>query len=446
MPAPRVVTALLAALLILPMTARAAAPRPGVFAGTLGVKVPKGGHARVRAIDAASSVVVASKDVGRSGAFSLRLPAGAYVVRGVVLPRRGAVVTKSTAVSLKPGQRRTGTKLTARKKTRKKRARAAYVTERGNVRLGSVAAGIYPFSFSGPSSTSDLALWSGGFDDLLINDVLEGAGKRCPGHVTLREVARLADVLREFELGKSRYADKSTFPQRNLIILDVAVHGTVTEAADGTARVTLTITNDRTGANLGAIEAPLDLADVYAGEEKVAGQLTDKLCALSETFEVTLDVNGAGHFATHDASGTMHAVLLARRSGDEWTASGPLQWQNVGFTPKTECPYVDMVVPAITWSVNIADAGDGLTVTWSRDGNDTTTASVDCPPGGPDDPDPPPIPGQVGTSLVNTGPGTFTLPYTGGTTPISGIVQDSGDGFFNDGTINVKPIGITAPS
>jgi hypothetical protein len=126
------------------MTARAAAPRPGVFAGTLGVKVPKGGHARVRAIDAASSVVVAAKDVGRSGAFSLRLPAGAYVVRGLVLPRRGPLVTKATAVSLKPGQRRTGTKLTARKKTKKKRARAAYVTERGNVRLGSVGVGIYP--------------------------------------------------------------------------------------------------------------------------------------------------------------------------------------------------------------------------------------------------------------------------------------------------------------
>ena len=443
MPAPRVVMALLAVLFVLPMTARAAAPRPGVFAGKLGVKVPKGAQASVRAIDAASSVVVAAKDVGRSGAFSLSLPAGGYIVRGVVVPRRGAVVTKTTAVSLKPGQRRKRSKLTARKRTKRKRARASYVTELGNVRLGSVGVGIYPFSFSGPSSTSDLAAWSGGFDDLLINDVLEAAGKRCPGHVTLREVARLADALREFELGKSRYADKSTFPKRNLIILDVAVHGTVTEAADGTARVTVTITNDRTGAKLGAIEAPLDVADVYAGEEKVAGQLTDKLCELSETFEVTLDVNGAGHFATHDASGTMHSVLLARRSGEEWTASGPLQWQNVSFTSKTDCAYIDMLAPAITWSVKIADAGDGLTVTWSRDGNEGTTASVDCP----GDPyDPPPIPGQPGPSLINTGPETFTLAYAGGTTPVSGVVQDGGDGFFNDGTINVKPIGITAPS
>jgi hypothetical protein len=443
MPSPRVVVALLAALLIVPMTARAATPRPGVFAGKLGVKVPKGAHARVRAIDAASSAVVASKDVGRSGAFSLKLPAGPYIVRGVVLPRRGRVVTKTTAVSLRPGQRRKGAKLTARKKkVKKKRARAAFVTERGNVRLGSVAVGIYPFSFSGASQTSDLGWFSRGFADLLITDVLQAVDQRCPGHVTLREVARLAEILREFELGKSPYADKSTFPERDLIILDVAVRGTVIEGADGAAAVKLTITNDRTGAQLGAIEAPLG-ADVFAGEEKVAGQLTDKLCALSETFEVTLDANGAGRFATHDATGTMHSVLLARRSGEEWTAQGPLQWQNVSFTSKSECAYVDIVVPAIGWSVKITDAGDQLMVAWTPDGNDSTTASVDCP----GDPyDPPPIPGQPGPSLINTGPASFPLPYAGGTMAISGGVQDGGDGFFNDGAITVKPLGVTAPS
>jgi hypothetical protein len=259
--------------------------------------------------------------------------------------------------------------------------------------------------------------------------------------VTLREVARLAEALREFELGKSPYADKSTFPQRDLVVLDAAVRGTFSEAADGTASVSLTITNDRTGAQLGVIEAPLG-TDVFAGEEKVADQLTQKLCDLSETFEVTLHVNGAGRFATHDSSGTMDAVLLARREGEAWTDSGPVQWQSVGFTSKSECTYVDVVIPAIGWSVKITDAGDQLMVTWSRNGNDGPTASVDCP----GDPfDPPPIPGQPGPALINTGPESFPLPYAGGTMPISGVVQDGGDGFFNDGTITVKPIGITAP-
>lgn len=422
--------------------AAGAAAKRGTFSGSLGVKVPKGGQATVRAIGAASSVVVAAKDVGRSGTFSLKLPAGPYLVRGVVLPRRGRAITKTIAVSLRPGQRRKGAKLTARKKpAAKRRARAAFVSERGNVRLGSVAVGIHPLSYSGRSPNGDLGMFSRGFADLLITDVLQNVEQSCPRGVTLREVARLDEVLREFELGESPYADKSTFPKRDLIILDASVHGMLVEGADGSARVKLTITNDRTGAELGAIDAPLG-ADVFAGEAAIVSQLTDQLCALSETFEVTLDVTGQGRFATHDASGTMQSVLRARRSGEAWTDSGPLQWQNVGFAPKIECSYVDAVVPAIAWSVEITDTGGQLMVTWSLSGNDGATASVDCP----GDPyDPPPIPGQPGPLLINTGPVSFALPYTGGTTPISGVVQDGGDGFFNDGTITVKPIGITAP-
>jgi hypothetical protein len=428
-------------MLVLPAMAHAAV-EPGVFAGTLGVTVPKGGHATVRAVEVAGGAVVAAKDVGRSGAFSLRLPAGAYIVRGVVVPRRGAVVTKAIAVSLKRGQRRRHAKLTARKrrlpKKTTKRASAAYVTERGNLKLGTVAAGIY--KFAGPSG-GDLGAFAGGFHALLINDVLEQAGARCDGHVALREVERMAELLREFELGKSPYADKSTFPKRNLIILDVAVHGTITQLPDGTGRALVTITNARTGAKVGEIDTPLG-EDVHAGELKVADQLAEKLCSLSETFEVTLDVNGEGRFATHQATATMHSVLQARRSGAEWTASGPLQWENTSITSKSDCAYVDILTPVITWSVTITDDGDGLALTWTRDGNDSTTASVDCP----GDPDPPPIPGQPGTALVGTGPQSFPLPYTGATLPISGVVQDGADGFFNTGTITVKPIGITAPA
>jgi hypothetical protein len=438
----RAAFALVFVVLLLPAAAQAAA-KPGVFAGTLGVKVPKGGHATVRAIDAASGTVVAARDVGRTGAFSLSLPPGPYIVRGVVLPRRGPVITKAIPVSLKAGQRRTHTKLTARKRPRPRpkkpgtRAQARFVTERGNVRLGSVAVGIY--QFAGPAG-GDLGAFAIGFHDLLITDVIEKAGTRCKGHVTVREVARMTELLREFELGKSPYADKSTFPERNLIILDVAIRGRITELPDGTAKALVTITDDRTGAKLGELDAPLG-KDVFAGEDKLAGQVVDKLCALSETFEVTLDVSGQGRFATHDAAGTMHAVLLARRTGDEWTASGPLQWMNVAFTPKLDCTYVDVLVPQITWSVKITDAGNGLSLAWTRSGNDGVTASVDCP----GDPDPPPIPGQPGPSLVAIDPVSFPLPYAGGTTALSGGVQDGGDGFFNTGTIKVRPAGITAP-
>ena len=90
--------------------------------------------------------------------------------------------------------------------------------------------------------------------------------------------------------------------------------------------------------------------------------------------------------------------------------------------------------------MTILDAGDGqLAVTWSRDGNDGTTASVDCP----GDPyDPPPIPGMVGLALLNTAPESFYVPYAGGVQAVSSGVSDGGDGFFNTGTITVTPAGV----
>lgn len=438
MPRARAVPLAVLALLCAPAAVAGAATPNGTFAGTLGLRIPKGGHATVRAVNVATGVVAAAKDVGRTGAFSLTLPPGPYVVRGVVVPRRGRVVAQAIAVSLKPGQRRRRAKLNARRhKTAKKHARAAYVTERGDLRLGTAAVGIYPFT---TTATGDLGMFASGFHDLLTTDVINLGPERCSGRTVVREVARIKDVLREFELGDSPYADKSTFHKRNLIVVDVAVRGTISPSGE----VQITISNDRTGAPLGSVSGVLG-SDPFAAEEHLADQVMDQLCKLAETYEVTLDVAGTGHFATHDGAGTIHAVVLARQGDQDWTGSGPLQWQNASFASKTDCAYVDPVVPAITWSVKLVEQDSGLQLTWSRSGNDSTTASVDCPPGGPDDPDPPPIPGQPGVALLNTGPESFMVPVEGGTQAISGIVADSGDGFFNTGTITVRPMGFTAP-
>ena len=69
-------------LLALAPAAHAATPKKGRFAGKLGVKVPKGAEANVRAISRADGTVAAMRTVKRSGAFSLTLPAGAYVIVG----------------------------------------------------------------------------------------------------------------------------------------------------------------------------------------------------------------------------------------------------------------------------------------------------------------------------------------------------------------------------
>ena len=116
----------------------------------------------------------------------------------------------------------------------------------------------------------------------------------------------------------------------------------------------------------------------------------------------------------------------------------------MSFTSKIPpCVYIDPVIPGTSWSVTIVDSGGGsLQVTWGLQGPDMPTVSVDCPPDGPDSPDPPPIPGQPGPALLTTGPAAFEIPYAGGTQAISGGIADGGDGFFNSGTITVKPAGV----
>ena len=90
-----------------------------------------------------------------------------------------------------------------------------------------------------------------------------------------------------------------------------------------------------------------------------------------------------------------------------------------------------------TFTVDLAltEAGAAAGDVDGRRGGGMSTASVDCPPS--DDYDPPPIPGQPGPALIGIGPTSFELPAEGGSQPITGGVQDGGDGFFNDGVLTV---------
>jgi hypothetical protein len=438
----RTFVAVVLAVAALPATTAHAAAKPGTFAGSLGVKVPKGAQADVRAIDRATGVIAAVRTVGRAGRFSLSLAPGAYLVVGTVVTAQRKVVQKRIAVSLKAGQKRKHASLTARKRKRRPRARAAFVQERGNVTPGRIAVEIP--NVTGSTGDREWDAFKGGINDLMINDILS-ARDDCGTAVI--ELERRADIIKELEFQQSPYVDPSTRRTRNFIIADIELRGSIAAAPGGKAKVGMTIVDKVTGKALGDRGTTLDAnGDWGASLETLAKQLADDLCKLSDVYAVTLDVSGEGRFATHSGAGAINVTLRARR--DEpgrkvWRATGPLQWGNVTFTSKIDCPLIDYVIPTISWSVTITDAGKGeLQVTWTRDGNDGTTASIDCPPGGPDDPDPPPVPGEPGVALLNTGPESFLVPYAGGKQAVSGVVQDGGDGFFNTGTITVEPAGI----
>ncbi len=445
-----VLTTLLALALAGPSPA--ATPKKGTFAGTLGVKVPKGAQAKVRAVSRADGTVAAAGSAKRSGAFSLSLPAGAYIVVGTIVPPPGdgRVIQIRAGVSLKAGQKRAKANLKkrrrAKKKARRSGARAAFVQELGQVTPGRIAVAIPDFT---GTATGDLAAALGGLDDLMINDVLNAGSEECDLSVIASGRDR-AELLKELEFQQSPYVDPSTRVKRNFIIGDVEVRGTLTQLPSGKAKVDIRLVDSRTSKEYGKLSATLDPdAGFFDAFEQLSKQTAKELCKLHDAYEVTLDVKGDGKFATHSASGTMKSTLLARASAPKqlvWRDSGPLAWQNVVFATKiAQCPYTDVVVPATSWSVTIIDDGAGsLQVVASLQGTDATTASVDCVPD-PGGADPPPIPGQPGPSLVAIGPMSFTLPYAGGVQAISGIVAEGGDGFFNTGTITVKPSGIAGP-
>jgi hypothetical protein len=425
----------------LALAAADASAKPGTFAGSLGIKVPKGAHADIRAVNRATGTVAAARPVRRTGSFSLSLAPGQYLVVGTVVTKQGKVVQKRIGVSLKSGQKRKRSSLKAKRKRRRGGPRAAFVQERGNLTPGRLAVELP--NVTGSTGDPDWDAFSGGINDFMMNELFEGT--KCGTAVI--EFERRAELIKELEFQQSPYVDPSTRVTRNLIVADIQLRGSISRAPGGKAKVTMRIVDSVTGKTVGSRETTLS-AEGWPGQLEALGKkISDDICKLSDIYEVTLDVSGEGRFATHSGTGAIHQTLRARRDepGQKvWRATGPLQWGAVTFATKIdECPLIDYVIPATTWSVTITDVGDGeLKVDWAPQGNDSTTASVDCRPSGPGDPDPPPIPGQPGVALLNTGPNSFLAPYAGGTLALSGVVADGGDGFFNAGTIRVEPAGI----
>ncbi len=447
LPRSAVIVALVAAVAIGAPAAGAATS--GTFAGSLGVTIPKGSQAEVRAISRADGRIAATQTVGRSGRFSLKLPAGSYVVSGLVVPAKGSAATlrrTRIGVSLKAGQRRTRAKLRTKLRKRPAKrsgagARASFVQEKGQVTPGSVAVEIPPFT----GATGELSVMNRGIANMLITDVVNGAGKDCDAAVI--EVEHRDDILKELEFQKSPYVDPSTRVERNFVVGDVEVKGGLTTRraplpAGPQLDYDVRIIDKRTGKEIGRVQGSMSGRDVFAGEQALAKKLNEELCKLSDVYEVRLDVVNSSAFATHVAGGRLASVLSARRSGKKarvWRGQGTFQWQDLTFTSKTDCSYLAPTAPVVPWSVTLTDqGGEKLKVDWAPAGSDLATASVQCP----GDPTPPPIPGQAGPALTTAGPFSFTVPYAGGTQKIEGGFTDGSDGWTNNGTMIITPAGV----
>lgn len=441
----------LAAAFALPAATPASAAKPGTFAGTLGTPVPAGAKVRMRAIDRRTGVAVESVAVSRKGAFKLALPAGTYLVVATTVAKNGKVTLSKVGISLKAGQKRVGSTLDRRKNRRVKKAtksltsarQSMYRQERGQVSAGNVAVEIP--DFTGTSSDPEWNTVRRGLNDVITTDVLTGTEK-CPDSVSVIEVDRRADIVKELEFQQSRYVDPSTRVVRNFIIGDVEVRGTTRDVpgSPGAGEVTVRIVDKASGEELGTITKTVNPNTFFEDMESLGKSLANELCNLSDVYEVKVDMTGTGVFATHNGSATLRTTIKARRgSGAEstvWRGAATTVWENPTFVSKIGCSYVDPVSSPLDLSAEIQLASpDTLRVTWTLDnGGSVATnvlASIVCP-------EAPPIPGQPGPSLVGAVPFTFVVPVAGGVATVPNGFNDGVHGFFNTGTITVTPKGV----
>ncbi len=171
-----------------------------------------------------------------------------------------------------------------------------------------------------------------------------------------------------------------------------------------------------------------------AGKKTVSGDLDDE----QGPYKVVLDDHETGNFATNDATGHLTGTLMPAAvdgsAPQRWTASGPVSWADLTSTFKGgECFYNNPVSGG-SWTATItALPDDRIHVELIFTAETLVTWTVNCEGGAS-------IPGQAGVSPVGMAPRSFDLPAGGGTQPLSGSVQDGGDGFFTNGTLTVMPI------
>jgi hypothetical protein len=403
-----------------------------VLAGRVGdgkIPAPAAGIGTVRAVNPASGLVVATADVKRNGAWRMRVPNGPYTVLATIVPRVGA---RREAIA--PIVRAKGSK-PAKVRVSLKRKRAPKVRRRAANELGAHATSMAPVvafkNLTGPSPGNR----GKSLADLLLTDTVGARSGTCAPRV--REWEHIDLVEAEVAFSNSRYTDpKTRIPRGRFLKIDLFVEGSIVENPDGSMRWDIRLRDAATGTVVGG-----DTTSVPAGgdwleaETQTAARLVDQMCGGTYDIDVALRTDAA--FATHTASGTLHATLTARGMGraagppTAFVATTAAGYEGVTFDSRIGCAYVDVVAPqgTVRFDLSITPAGR-LRVAWDGTAALQATASVRCP-------ESPAIPGQPGPSLIGPTPMAFELPVDGGQMPVAGGFTSGGDGWIHSGVITV---------
>lgn len=318
----------LALVLAAPSAAGASTISGHVGGGTL----PRtgAGVASVRAVHAKTLVIVAAAKV-RSGRYSLKVPAGGYLLFAATTPFRGRKAGVDLAVgrvAVRAGRRRT-LKVSLRKRRRQvtvpkvkiptiPKIPGVTAAQAGFVPVKYPAVWIKHFQVSGPAEYRVLGK---GFADMLITDMASTLSPACGGVVVERE--HLADLLSEQALQQSPLFDPTTRVQTGRIIAhNREVTGTLT-VAGATATLTATVTNVVTGktrsvTRSAAADRPFEL------EQSIVQEVTRLICGAKPPAAYSGQVSGGTSGSSSGSSQKLSwsGNIRLKLTGDPQGATG----------------------------------------------------------------------------------------------------------------------------
>jgi hypothetical protein len=377
----------------------------------------------VRAVDARTTQIRAVDEVGRNGAYSLRVPAGAYVLLSSVVTARAD--RRATAPIVRA--RRTGR---VRVPVDLRRRRAPRVARPQQVTPTAPAVAIRRFTATGP-----FPALGPGLSQMLHTGLSQG-GPECA--VRLVEWERRADIQRELDLQKSPLLDPASRVQKRWIDPQVFVEGSVQTRADGGGTWSIRLRDASTGQVLGGDEGSVTAArDWFTVDAAIADRLLAQLCG--GRYEVSLDVTTSLDSPYYSASGrltsTVRAAAVAtgaNRLPVRFTGTAQAAYGSNAFASKVGlCSFGAPVATEDTVRVELGITPAGrLRVTWSPEGGFLVQAPLLCPPA-------PPGPPQPGAWLTQPTPTTVEMPVAGGSAPIGGGFSAEGGVWSHQGTLTV---------
>lgn len=411
----------------------------------------------VRAFDAATGAIADVATVGKRGTYTLVVPPGAYGVRATVVAPGRTNGDATIPVTVTERQKRAGVTFRVKpsgavaKAARagassagsavaapEPRAARSYVTTDGTEVAGVSAYSVEEFK----GGSGDWKRVGRALPAFIQTELYDSMTCAAQGIVNARERRYLESSLR-FRSG--RVVKKGTKVQRNLIVADLGVTGTI-KGRGSRATVSFAVIDKRTGKVLDSLERRITKAKFTSGVRKLSRQIAQRLCRTPPAYELTLNVNGTADVQTHTATGVLAAKMIAKKTGGTggqpdvvWRASEKLQWSQIAYKNKTtsdKCQYVNVVPASGSWTASLSVIGGQLTVDWATNPEfyvAFTVATYACPNAQP-------VTNQPGPSFAGILPNAQRLPLSGGVLPVSGELNVVNQIVRNRGTLTVKPL------